>query len=57
MMRANRLLWLLWIVVTTLYALRGFAIVGTGRDASEITVPMLTALVLMKLYEMDGDDR
>ena len=56
-MRANRLLWLLWIVVATLYALRGFAIVGTGRDASGNTVPMLTALVLAKLYEMDGDDR
>lgn len=56
-MRANRLLWLLWIVVATIYALRGLVMAGTGRGASGNTVPMLTALVLAKLYEMDGDDR
>lgn len=56
-MRGNRLLWLLWIVVAFLYVVRGLVMVGTGQDASGNTVPMLTALVLMKLYEMDGDDR
>lgn len=56
-MRANRILWLLWIVVATIYALRGLVMAATGQDVSGNTVPMLTALVLMKLYEMDGDDR
>ena len=56
-MRTNRLLWLLWLVVATIYTLRGLVIVGTGQDASGNTVPMLVALALAKLYEMDGDDR
>lgn len=56
-MRANRLLWLLWIVVATIYALRGLVMVSTGQGAFVDTERMLTALVLAKLYEMDGDDR
>ena len=56
-MRANRLLWLLWIVVATIYALRGLVMVAAGQDVSANTVPMLMALALAKLYEMDGDDR
>lgn len=56
-MRANRLLWLLWIVVATIYALRGLAMAVTGQDVSGNTVTMLAALALAKLYEMDGDDR
>lgn len=56
-MRTNRFLWLLWIVVATIYALRGLVMIATGRDVSGNTVTMLIALVLMKLYEMDGDDR
>ena len=56
-MRTNRLLWLLWIVVATIYALRGIVMAATGQDASGNTVLMLTACVLVKLYEMDGDDR
>lgn len=56
-MRANKIPWLLWLVVATIYALRGLALVSTGQGASGNTVPMLTALALAKLYEMDGDDR
>lgn len=56
-MRTNRLLWLLWIVVATIYTLRVLVMAATGQDALGNTVPMLTALVLAKLYEMDGDDR
>ena len=50
-MRTDRLLWLLWIVVATIYALRGLVMISTGQDASVNTVLMLTACVLMKLYE------
>lgn len=56
-MRANRLLWLLWIVVATIYALRGLVLASTGQSTFENTELTLTALVLAKLYEMDGDDR
>ena len=56
-MRANRLLWLLWLAVAFIYAVRGLVMVSTGRGAMGSTVQMLTALVLAKLYEMDGDDR
>lgn len=56
-MRVNRLLRLLWIVVATTYALRGLVMTATGQDVSGNTVTMLIALTLMKLYEMDGDDR
>ena len=56
-MRADRFLSLLWIVVAFIYALRGLVLVSTGRGALGNTVPMLTALALAKLYEMDGDDR
>ncbi len=56
-MRANRLLWLLWLVVAFIYALRGLVLVSTGQGTFENTESMLTASVLAKLYEMDGDDR
>ena len=56
-MRTNRLLCLLWLVVATIYTLRCLVMAGAGQDASGNTVPMLVALVLAKLYEMDGDDR
>lgn len=56
-MRGNRLLWLLWIVVAFLYAVRALVMVITGQGAMVNTERMLTALVLAKLYEMDGDDR
>ena len=56
-MRTNRLLCLLWIVVATIYTLRVIVMGVTGQDASGNTELMLTALVLAKLYEMDGSDR
>lgn len=56
-MRVNRLLCLLWIVVATTYALRGLVMVATGQDVSSNMVQMFTALVLMKLYEMDDEDK
>ncbi len=55
-MSADRLLGMLWLIVATVYALRGLALVSTGQGASGNTVPMLLALVLMKLYEKDGED-
>lgn len=55
-MKADRLLSMLWLIVATAYALRNFAALAAGQGALADTVPMLTALALMKLYEMDGDD-
>ena len=51
-MHSNLAPWL-WFIVAALYAMRAFAALATGQDASGNTVTMLTALVLMKLYEED----
>lgn len=55
-MRTNWLLSLLWLAVGVIYAQRGLVMVVTGQGALANTVPMLTALALAKLYEIDGDD-
>ena len=51
----NRLLWMLWLIVAIAYALRNFAALAAGHNASVEVEPMLLALVLMKLYEKDGE--
>ncbi len=43
----------LWFIVAATYALRIFAALAAGRGALADTVPMLTALALMKFYEED----
>ena len=45
----------LWFIVALAYALRVFAALAAGQGALADTVPMLTALALMKLYDMDGE--
>lgn len=55
-MKADRLLSMLWLIVATAYALRNFAALAAGQGASADTVLMITALVLAKLYEKDGED-
>ena len=55
-MSGNRLLRMLWLIIADLYALRVAVELATRQGASADTVPMLTALVLMKLYDMDGDE-
>ena len=52
-MNASRLLRMLWIIVATAYALRNFAALAEGRTME--VVPMLLAVVLMKVYEKDGE--
>lgn len=54
-MSGNRLLRMLWIIIAALYGLRVAVELATGQGASADTVPMLTALVLVKLYDMDGE--
>lgn len=44
----------LWFIVAATYALRAFAAIGAGKNPTGDVVAMLTALALMKLYEMDG---
>lgn len=56
-MSADRLMSWLWFIVAALYTLRVFAALAAGQDALADTVPMLTAFVLMKFYEMDGEDK
>lgn len=55
-MSGNRLMSWLWLIVATLYALCTFAALVTGKNQTEYVVHILLALVLMKLYEMDGDE-
>ena len=52
-MSADRLMSWLWFIVAALYTLRIFAALAAGRGASVDTVPMLTALALVKLYKED----
>lgn len=47
----------LWFIVAATYALRSLAALGAGKNPTEDVVAMLTALVLMKFYEMDGEDK
>ena len=54
-MRFNRLLRTLWPIVATAYALRNVAALAAGQNPSGEVAPMLLALVLTKLYEMDGE--
>ena len=54
-MSADRLMSWLWFIVAALYGLRIVAALAAGRGASADTVPMLTALALAKLYDMDGE--
>lgn len=55
-MSSDRLMSWLWFIVAALYVLRVAVELATGQGALADTVPMLTALALMKLYDMDGDD-
>ncbi len=54
-MSANRLLRMLWLIVATAYALCVIAALAAGQNPSGEVAPMLLALALMKLYEMDGE--
>lgn len=51
----DRLLWMLWLIVATVYALHNVVALVAGQSASAEVEPMLLALVLAKLNEMDGD--
>lgn len=55
-MSGNRLMSMLWLFVATLYAMCALAALVTGKDQTEYVVHILLALVLMKLYDMDGDE-
>ncbi len=55
-MSCNRLMSMLWLFVATLYAMCAFAALVTGKNQTEYVVHILLALVLMKLYDMDGDE-
>ena len=52
-MNVNRLLRMLWLIITAAWVLRNVVALAEGRP-TEIE-PMLLALVLMKLYEKDGE--
>lgn len=54
-MNANRLLMMLWFIVATAYALCSVAALAAGQNPSGEVASMLSALVLMKLYEMGGE--
>ena len=54
-MRSNRLLRMLWLIVATAYALCVVAALAAGQNPSGEVAPMLLALVLTKLYGMDGE--
>ena len=54
-MSAKRLPGMLWLIVATAYVLRVLAALAVGRDPSGEVAPMLLALVLMRLYETDGE--
>lgn len=45
----------LWFIVAATYALRSLAAYGAGKNPTGDVVPMLTALALAKLYDMDGE--
>lgn len=54
-MNANRLLRMIWLFVATAYALCVVVALAAGQDPSGEVAPMFLALVLVKLYEMDGE--
>lgn len=54
-MSADRLMSWLWLFVATLYSMCAFAALVTGKNKTEYVVHVLLALVLMKLYDMDGE--
>lgn len=49
------LLRMLWTIIAIAYALRNVAALVAGQSASAEVEPMLLALVLAKLNEMDGE--
>ena len=51
----DRLLWMLWLIVATVCVLHNVVALVAGQSASVEVEPMLLALVLAKLNEMDGD--
>ena len=51
-MKADRLLWMLWLIIAAAWVLRNAVALAAGRPME--LAPMLLALVLMKLHEM-GD--
>ena len=55
-MSGNRLLWMLWLIIAVAHALRNVVALAAGQNASVEVEPMLLALVLVKLYEKDGED-
>lgn len=55
-MSCNRLMSMLWLFVATLYSICAFVALVTGKNQTEYVVHILLALVLMKLYDMDGDE-
>ena len=52
-MKANRLLWMLWLIIAAAWVLRNAVALAAGRPVE--LGPMLLALVLTKLYEKDGE--
>ncbi len=54
-MNSNRLLRMLWLIVATAYALCVVVAIAAGQNPSGEVAPMFLALVLMRLYEMDGE--
>lgn len=55
-MRAYRLAPWLWFIVAATYATRACVEIAAGDDPVKDVVAMLTALVLMKLYRVDGGE-
>ena len=55
-MRSYRLAPWLWFIVAAMYATRVCVEIVAGDDPVEDVVAMLTALVLMKLYWVDGGE-
>ena len=54
-MNANRLLRMVWLFVAIAYVLCVVVALAAGQNPSGEVEPMLLALVLVKLYEMDGE--
>ena len=54
-MSDNRLLRMIWLIVATVYALCVVVALAAGQNPSGEVAPMLLALVLVRLYEMDGE--
>ena len=53
MVNANRMLRMLWLIIVAAWVLRNAVAFAEGRPVE--LEPMLLALVLMKLYEKDGE--